>query len=70
MYGLAELGIVTYINFKQKKKFLNSVGIAVEGVKIKIDNKYSNNRIGEILCKSIYQFNKYLGYNKNKNQIK
>ena len=67
MYGLAELGIVTYINFKQKKKFLNSVGVAVEGARIKIDNKHTNNKIGEILCKSIYQFNKYLGYKKNKN---
>ena len=69
MYGLAELGIVTYINFNQKKRFLNSVGMAVEGVKIKIDSKNRNNKIGEILCKSTYQFNKYLGYNKNKNYI-
>lgn len=69
MYGLAELGIITYINFKNKKKFLNSVGVAVNGAKIKIENKKQKSKVGEILCKSIYQFNQYMGYNKNKNFI-
>ena len=65
MYGLAELGVVSCINFKNKKKFLNSVGLPVPGVKVKISNKIKG--IGEIECKSKFKFN---GYFNLKNQKK
>ena len=68
MYGLAELGTVSFINFKNNKKRLESVGKAVPGVIIKISNKKNHLGVGEILCKSIFKFKRYFKY-KNNNKL-
>ena len=58
IYGLSEASIVSNLNIKKDKKYLNSVGKKIKGVQIKIHKP--KNSIGEILIKSKFIFSGYL----------
>tara|TARA_Y100001970_G_C14243443_1_gene866388 strand:+ start:241 stop:1722 length:1482 start_codon:yes stop_codon:yes gene_type:complete len=63
MYGAAEIGTVTSINFKKNKSFIKSVGKILKNIDIKIiseKNEFLNyGSIGEIVCKTPLRFKYY-----------
>ena len=68
MYGAAEIGTVTSINFNNNKSLVGSVGKILKNIDIKIideNNKFLKlNSVGEIVCKTPLRF-KYYYNNKN-----
>ena len=62
-YGLSEAAIVSNLNLKKNKNYLDSVGKSIEGVDIKIINK-DKNGIGEIAVKSKFIFSEYFNRKK------
>ena len=56
MYGAAEIGTVTSINFNNNKSLVGSVGKILKNIDIKIideNNKFLKlNSVGEIVCKT------------------
>ena len=57
-YGLSEAAIVSNLDLKKNRKYLDSVGKSIDGVNIKISEK-DKNGVGEILVKSKYIFSEY-----------
>ena len=63
IYGLSEAAVVSNLDIKQYKDFTDSVGLAIKGVKIKIDN-FKREKFGEIMIKSKFMCIGYLKNNK------
>jgi Acyl-CoA synthetases (AMP-forming)/AMP-acid ligases II len=63
MYGAAEIGTVTSINFKKNKNLIGSVGKTLKNIDIKIINEKNkfleHGSIGEIVCKTPLRFKYY-----------
>jgi len=63
MYGAAEIGTVTNINFNKNKKLIRSVGKILKNIDLKIVNEkdqfLSIGKIGEIVCKTPLRFKGY-----------
>tara|TARA_B100001250_G_C19799196_1_gene790159 strand:- start:3 stop:1433 length:1431 start_codon:yes stop_codon:yes gene_type:complete len=59
IYGLSEAAVVSNLDLKKDKRYLDSVGTPIPGVKVKI-KKNIKEKIGEILIKSKFMCSGYL----------
>ncbi len=64
IYGLSEAAIVSNLSLKKDRKFIDSVGKSIPGVKIRIKNPRGEKNIGEILIKSKFLCLGYIKKNK------
>ena len=64
IYGLSEAAIVSNLNLRKDRNFIDSVGKSIPGVKIKIKKLKGKKNVGEILIKSKFLCLGYIKKNK------